>query len=106
MQNIQELSIRAVIFKEFDRHVAQCVDYDICASAVSITELMKVFERRIIGNIAVNIQMGRHGLDGFDAPPDKFAEMFERANLDISSRFHVVPTESAPKAHFRLLEAV
>ena len=104
MQRAVQLSIRAVIFKEHDRFVAQGIEYDICASADSITALMGVFVRRIAGNVAINAQFGRAGLEGVKPAPERFMQMFDEAGVDMSPVHPVGVALPSPTAKFRYLE--
>ena len=82
MGHAKPLSIRAVIFREHDRLVVQGIDYDICASAEPLSRIMPLFMRRVAGNMAVNAEMGRTGLEGFKPAPERFLAMFEQAEVE------------------------
>lgn len=97
--------LRVIAFRDEGVWVAQCVEYDIVASATTLPKLRKAFEQAVIANICANERIGRSGLDGIQPPPSKFRDLFNSA--DTSLRFINQASSTAPVtiSDFRLAEA-
>jgi hypothetical protein len=76
-QTMTSIKVSVVAFQEGDLWVAQCVEYDIAAHATDLTRLPAAFERAIMANVCVNLELGRQGLEGIPEPPRRFQEMFD-----------------------------
>jgi hypothetical protein len=77
----KRIEVSVVAFQEGELWVAQCVEYDIAAFAKSLPELSKAFERAMAANLCVNADLGRNALDGVPAAPERFRQLFDKADL-------------------------
>lgn len=75
------LEIHAVAYKERDIYTMQGIEHDVVAHAARLADLPAAFERALVENISINLQRGKAPLFGIGPAPDKFREMFERAEM-------------------------
>ena len=73
---INLLQLRAVIFKEGDWWVAQCLEYDIAAQAKTTKDLTYELQRVVIGHIVACRQEGITPFEHLPKPPEKYERMF------------------------------
>jgi hypothetical protein len=78
---MKRIEVNVVAFQEGDLWVAQCVEYDIAAFTKNMLELPSAFERAVAANICANADLGREGLDGIPAAPDRYRGLLERAKM-------------------------
>lgn len=73
-------SLRIVIFKEDGLYIAQCLDYDICAQAETITDLQSNMDHLI------ELELGemKESNQELDPAPERFHNMWEE-NLRLSA---------------------
>lgn len=92
--------LEVIIFKEPNKNeqvwVAQCLQYDIAASATKIEDALFEFERMFVGQIAADIDSGLEPLENVPPAPQEFRALFNRAKLEVSSvprefRFSLIP---------------
>jgi predicted RNase H-like HicB family nuclease len=76
-QTLQRTKIRAVLFREGEWWVAQCLEYDIAAQAKSVKDLVYEFQRALVGHIVVSLQEGLKPFATLPKPPKRFLAMFE-----------------------------
>lgn len=65
--------------------VGQCVQYDIAVHAKTFPALLKEMERTVVANIYVNERLGRRGLEGIPAAPQKYRDELDRAEYPLES---------------------
>src|ERR1700730_4566918 len=94
---INQITLSVIAFHDEGKWIAQCVEYDIAASAESLTKLRKAFEKAVIANICVNKELGHSGLDGIPSAPSKFRDLFNNADTGL---YAVKPTPS--RAHVEI----
>ncbi len=73
------LSLRVLILQCDGMYAAQCLDYDIVAQGASIAEAKASFERTIVGQILVDLKLGKVPLADFSPAPERLQRMFDRA---------------------------
>lgn len=83
-QPMNHIPVRVVAFQEGDFWIAQCIEYDITAHAHDLTKLSAAFGRAVMQNMCVNVDLGRHGLEGIPRAPAKFEAMFEKSELTMA----------------------
>jgi hypothetical protein len=74
-----EYRIRAVIFKEGDWWVAQCLEYDYVAVSRSLEEMPEALQEAVTAQIVVSLEHGVEPFTGFSPAPRRFWTMYERA---------------------------
>ena len=75
-QAIKKFHIRAVIFKEGDWWVGQCLEHDIAAQAKTPKDLAYEIQRSIIGHIMVSKQEGLTPFKNLPKAPEKYWQLF------------------------------
>lgn len=78
------IELRAVVFREGDAWVVQCIEYDIAAHAATITDLEHAFMRAVFENCIITEHLGRKPLEGIKPAPDRFRHMYEEAQHEIT----------------------
>jgi len=68
----QPAPLSALLRKENDAWVLQCLDFDIAVEAGSIPELKKDFERVLNGHIMLDVQAGRRPLQNVPPAPEMY----------------------------------
>jgi hypothetical protein len=76
--NAPILRIRAILFREGDLWVGQCIEYDIGAQAKTLTELHKKLELTVLFELQESLN--RHGVPfkGIRSAPSSFADMWNK----------------------------
>jgi hypothetical protein len=74
-------AVRAVIFQEGEWLCAQCLEYDLVAQAKSLQELLKAFERLIVGHITVRLRHKQQPFRDLPRAPKKYWTLFRRSRL-------------------------
>ena len=80
-----QIQINAVAFQEGDAWVIQGIEYDIVAHAHDVKALPDAFTRAVIENICITEHLGREPLQGIKPAPDRFRELYERAEVEVRS---------------------
>jgi hypothetical protein len=70
--------IRAILFRDGDLWVGQCIEYDIGAQAKTLTELHKKLELTVMLDLQESVK--RHGVPfkGIQPAPSYFADMWDK----------------------------
>ncbi|MHB0987013.1 MAG: hypothetical protein ACYC0C_08440 [Devosia sp.] len=61
----------------------QGIEYDIVAHSEDVRNLPNVFLRAVIENALITEHLGRKPLEGIKAAPQRFRDMFERAQVEM-----------------------
>jgi len=78
------MRINVLAYQEGSAWIAQCVEYDIYARAENLPKLPAAFGRALAANVCINSELGREGLNGIPAAPEKIRSAFESAKLRIA----------------------
>jgi hypothetical protein len=70
--------VRAILFREGDHWIGQCIEYDICAQAKNLTELKKKLELTIEFEREVSVKRHGYAFAGIPAAPQRFEEMWNK----------------------------
>jgi len=73
---VEPLSIRAVVFQENGRWIAQCLEYDLCTSAGDRKELTRNLASQLRLQIMLDLIKGERPFQGLPRAPQKFWEMY------------------------------
>ena len=76
---MSEPTIRAVVFREGEWWIVQCLEYDLATQVRRLEDVPEEFRRLVQAQIAVNAAGGVESFHGFGRAPRKFWEMYERA---------------------------
>ena len=82
---METIKINVVVYEDGDLWIAQGIEYDIAAYADSLSQAVSKFERALIANLAMNVELGRPGLEKIGPAPQRFRELFEQAPFAISA---------------------
>jgi hypothetical protein len=74
-----EYRIRAVIFREGEHWVAQCLEYRYAIQTRELGNIPKELGECLAAQILVSRQLGIEPFHGFEPAPRRFWEMYERA---------------------------
>ena len=69
--------IRVLLFRDSDMWVAQCLEYDIAAQGKTLDEVQNRLKRTFVGQIILDVEMGKQPLQGIAEAPQMFFERFE-----------------------------
>lgn len=96
-----EYRIRAVVFREGDWWLAQCLEYDFAAVSRNLEELPNELQWAVTTQIALSIERGIQPFHGFSPAPRRFWEMFDQAKTLLEPAAAAVPGAS-PEIEARL----
>jgi hypothetical protein len=71
----EELAIRAVIFQDRGRWLAQCLEHDLCTSGTDQTELLRKVASQLRLQITLDLAGGRQPFQGLPRAPQRFWDM-------------------------------
>lgn len=86
-----KVELRVLVFHDEGMWVAQCIEHDITARSKSLTAVPKNFARSLAANIAINEELGRHGLDGVPPAPPSFVDLFDQSPMELKPRAQSSP---------------
>ena len=72
----EPLTIRAVVFEDRGRWVAQCLEYDLCTSAEDRRELTRKLASQLRLQIMLDRVKGRSPFQGLSRAPQRFWDMY------------------------------
>ena len=88
-----ESVIRAVIFYEGDRWVAQCLDVDIAAQAKDQRDLGYELGRMLVGRIMASEKLGTEPFEGLPPAPKRYWDLFFAATSQTTTLVPFVPAD-------------
>ena len=77
--------ISAVLFREAEWWVAQCLEYDLATQARRLEDLPQELNRLLRAQIQASLESGVEPFQGFPQAPRRFWEMYERAKSRVES---------------------
>lgn len=96
-------TIRAVVFREGDWWIAQCLEYDFVSAAETLEELPDQLLQQLRTQIEISQESGVEPFAGFPKAPARFWRMYEAAEQS-RARSSSVEEEGAWTGH--LLESL
>lgn len=75
-QATKKLQIKAVVFKDGDWWIAQCLEHDIAAQAKTPKDLAYEIQRALIGHFIVSKQEGLIPFENLPKAPEKYWQLF------------------------------
>src|SRR5437016_5532011 len=97
----------ALLRKEADLWVLQCLDYDIAVQGKTLPDVEQAFERTLNAHILIDVQSGRQPLASVPSAPELYWNLFREARHMEPLRIRVVapvhgrPSPSKPKKAVR-----
>jgi hypothetical protein len=85
--------IRGVVYKEGEWWIIQLLEYDLATQVRRFEDVPSEFRRLILAQILVNAECGVEPFHGFSKAPQRYWEMYERAQT------LVTPTRLADTRH-------
>jgi predicted RNase H-like HicB family nuclease len=104
-QITKQLHIKAVIFKEGDWWVGQCLEHDIAAQAKTPKDLAYEIQRVLMGHIVVSKQEGLVPFANIPKAPDRYWQLFTNS-LQLSPNnfnFKLSPDVQVPTPELYLI---
>jgi hypothetical protein len=74
---MDRITVRAVLFREGDVWVAQCLEYDFAAQAKTRKRLQQELQNAIRTQIQMSEESGNEPFAGFAPAPEKYWRMYE-----------------------------
>lgn len=71
--------IRAVVFREGEHWVAQCLEYRYAIQTRKLEDMPRVLMQCLTAQIVTSRQLGIEPFHGFETAPRRYWEMYERA---------------------------
>ena len=75
--------ISVVVFQRDQWWVAQCLEYDIGAQAMSVTDVLYQLQRSLVGHIAISRKLEREPFESLPAAPKDYWEKWEGATITL-----------------------
>ena len=79
--NGDETHVRAIVFKECDGYIAQCLEYDICAQAPDITSLLDRFEMTVEAEFSECHRRGKEARDCIPPAPQLYWQLWDKRSV-------------------------
>jgi hypothetical protein len=79
---VESLSIRAVVFQDGERWIAQCLEYDLCTSAEDRKELTRKLASQLRLQIVLDLAKGKKPFQDLPRAPQRFWEMYSGSTPD------------------------
>ena len=97
-------TISAVVFREGEFWVAQCLEYDIATQAKSLRDLQYELQRTLVGHIVASNEAGQQPFEKLAPAPKPYWDMFATAYALESERhpFRLPHGHVAPRAELRV----
>jgi len=73
---VESISIRAVVFQEGGRWLAQCLEYDLCTSAEDRQTLTRKLVSQLRLQIMLDLAKGNKPLQGLPRAPQRFWDLY------------------------------
>ena len=70
-------TISAVLFRDGDWWVAQCVEYDIATQAKKLDDIYYEIERVLVGHLVVANELNRKPFENIPPAPSEFFQAFQ-----------------------------
>lgn len=79
-------TIRAVLFREGEWWVAQCLEFDLATQARTLKDLHYELEKLLIGQLVAGEASGREPFKGLPKAPAKYWDLWEEAGSTVAPR--------------------
>lgn len=73
---VESVSIRAVVFQDGERWIAQCLEYDLCTSAKDRKELTRKLASQLRLQLMLDLAKGEKPFQALPRAPQRFWEMY------------------------------
>jgi hypothetical protein len=97
-------SIRAIVFREGDFYVAQCLELDISTQARDLDAVLERLDLTIEAECAMCIERGQKPFEGICAAPNYYHELWEKRTVKLA-RVHVPIDKHFPRVEAALAKA-
>jgi len=81
--------ISAVLFREGEWWIAQCLEYDLATQTRRLEDLPGELHRLLTNQILASLEVGVEPFHGFSRAPRRFWEMYERAKSRVEPVEHL-----------------
>ncbi len=80
MPNLEDLTIHAVVFKEGEWWIAQCLEYDLCTAQERLEDIPAELHRVVNLLILASHERGIEPFYGYSEAPRRFWHLYEAAS--------------------------
>lgn len=94
-------SVRAIVFREGDMYVAQCLELDICAQARDVASVLDRLDLTIEAECAMRVEGGKEPFDGICPAPNYFHDLWEKRSVNLT-RVNVPINQHLPRVEAAL----
>jgi hypothetical protein len=77
------MRLRVIFFKDQEKWIGQCVDYDIAVQSNTIKGAQKAFSETIVGRILIAKQLGIEPFSGLGQAPKSLVDLFTQESVQI-----------------------
>ena len=97
MSKVKSDTIRAIIYRDCDAWVAQCLEHDICAQADDLAELKARLEITLEAERDYSLKNGKKPFEGIPQAPNHYFSLWDRAPI-----YGAKPSDQAEKIELAL----
>lgn len=98
-----EFEIRAVVFREGDCYVAQCIEYDIAAQGIELEEALDRLELTVEAEFEACAEIGKQPKDCINPAPNYYHGLWDQGSYAIQRKGVEAP--NATKLRFAFAKA-
>jgi hypothetical protein len=78
--------IRVVVFREGDKYVAQCIEYDIATQAADIDTVLDRLDLTLEAECSISMEQSGEPFAGIAPAPNFFHQLWEKGSLSITRK--------------------
>lgn len=97
-----ETTIRAIVFKDGEKYVAQCIEYDIACQADTIADLIDRLDLTIEAEFATCEERGKRTKDCIAPAPNYYHQLWEKRAVELTRVNRPVPAVGGPHVEVAL----
>ena len=101
-RQMNQIELSVIIFQDEQQvWCAQGLEYDISAYADKLKDIPEKFALKVFSEVAVCLDLGRQPLDGIEAAPKEYWDMFSAASMTVNQEVPPVRwTDSSVQPRF------
>ena len=93
-------TLRAIVFKDSDKYVAQCIEHDISAQADDLRTLIDRLELTVQAELEMRAEAGEDGLSKIAPAPAYYASLWDKEEVSNLTKLEI--SAQLPKMDLRL----
>lgn len=83
MTNLEEISMKVIVFRESHMWVAQGIEHDICVSASTMDELQERFMLTVTLEMNERLEKYNNPLHGIEKAPQHYWDLWQKKSMDL-----------------------